>query len=219
MSIPIVPNTIAGGAEVDLTWATSVSTSEGGVAGRKSLRKTPQRQFHLTIGPDQAQEIAAIYRASNGPRYPVAIRDWSDYQFTNQELVWLVAGGNTYAQLSITYQAPFTYAFQTFSGEESLSYPILLPDESETPITILVNNSPLESWVLQDFGVVQIAGVLSSGDVVTASGEYLVPCCFLADELTIKQITGFVASIDTVDLREILLPELQQLLADVQVGS
>jgi Conserved hypothetical protein 2217 (DUF2460) len=215
MSIPIIPKSVAGNAEIDITWATAVSTSEGGIAGRKALRMIPQRQFHLTIGPDDVQTMINIYMAANGPRFPVAVRDWSNYQFQNEELVYLSSGGFIYAQLSQTFTPTSTYSFNGFSTSESFTYPILLPDQSEVPLSIYLNGVLTAAWTLEDFGVVRLAASLASGDTITASGEYLIPACFLQDDLTIKQITGYTSAIDSFDLREILLPELQTLLASI----
>jgi hypothetical protein len=217
MSIPIIPNGVAGNAEIDTTWATSVSTSEGGVAHPKALRQIPQRQFHLTIGPEDVSTMQSIYLAANGPRFPVALRDWSNYQFTNEDLVWLLSSGNTYAQLSQTWQPTNTYSFAATSNFESFTYPILLPDQSDVPLVISVNGTPLSggAWALHDYGVVEIFGTLSSSDLVTASGEYLIPARFMQDTMTVKQITGYTSAIDSFDLREILLTELQTLLASL----
>jgi hypothetical protein len=217
MSIPIIPNGVAGNAEVDITWATSVPTSEGGIASPKGLRKIPQRQFHLTIGPEDVLTMRSIYLAANGPRFPVALRDWSNYQFSNEILVWLLQSGNTYAQLSQTWQPTSTYSFAATSRFESFTYPILLPDQSDVPLVVSVNGTPLAggAWTLKDYGVVEISGTLSSSDSVTASGEYLVPARFMSDTMTIKQITGNTAAIDSFELREILLSELQTSLASL----
>jgi hypothetical protein len=207
MAIPIIPNTIAGNAEIDITWASSITTSEGGVTGRRALRKQPLRQFTITIGPDDVLTMIGIYNASYGPRYPVALRDWSNYQFANQVLSPAVGGGY---QLSQTWTPSSVYSFSSFSNSESFTYPVLLPDQSEVPLQIFVNGTPT-GFTLNDYGIVTGVG----GGTITATGEYLVPCCFLQDSLTIKQITGSIASMEDIQLREILLTDLQTLLASI----
>ena len=206
LNLPIIPNGASIGAEVDTTWASIVNTAEGGISGRLSLHDLPLRQFHLTIGPVDAAEVRAIFNSVRGQRYPVAIRDWSDYTFTDELQSWTAGGGHTTTSLQQTYQ-PAT-------GNRSLALPILIPDQREVALTIKVNGSAYGgTWSLADYGVLTLNSALSPGDRLTVSGRKLVPACFMDDQLTIKVVIDGTLSIQDVRLREIFQAELQTLVA------
>src|SRR5262252_3434963 len=92
----MIPHGVAADAEVDDTFDTAVSESAGGISGRESIRRERIRQFHITVGPDDVDEMRAIH-ATHRRRWPCAIRDWASYIFTNQSC-------------SVTTDATYVYA-------------------------------------------------------------------------------------------------------------
>ncbi len=205
VDLPIFPYGASTGAEVDITWSTVINTSESSIAGRFALNDLPLRQFHVTMGPDDVAEVRAIFLACKGPRYPCAIRDWTDYAFTDQVLTWAPGvSSDTTAQLQQLYQ-PAT-------GGRSFTQPILVVDQSEVALTLKVNGVTYGgTFTLRDYGIVDLHSVLTSGDVLTASGQKLIPACFTNDTLTSKALVNGLLSIQDVQLREIFQAELQTL--------
>lgn len=211
LDLPRIPDTVASGTETDTTWNTVLNTSEGNVSGRKVFQPYPIRQFHLTLGPTtgvpqgDVVEVRNIFNACNGRLYPVAIRDWSDYTLTDQPQNWSAgASSDSRFQLSRTY-TPAT-------GNRSLTQPIYLPDQTEVALTLKINGSAYGgSFTVLDYGIIDMHTVLTSGDVVTASGQYLVPACFMEDQLTIKVLLDGLLSIQDVQLREIFEQEIVDL--------
>jgi len=202
LNLPIIPYKVSTGAEYDLTWNTVVNTNEGGISGRKAFQQWPARQFHLTVGPGEVSEFRKIFLACMGRVSPVGVRDWSDYQFTDQVLS--LGGGGTSTAI---YQLQETFTPAT--GSLSFVQPILLPDQTEVALTLKVNGSPYGgSFSVLDYGYVELLTPPASGDVVTASGEKLVPCCFMTDDMTIKVLKDGLLEIQDVQLREIFKEEL-----------
>ncbi|MDB5612057.1 MAG: hypothetical protein JWP25_8957 [Bradyrhizobium sp.] len=197
-----LPYAAAVGAEIDITSNTAVNESAGGFSGRLSIRQTPIRQFHLTIGPNEAAEVKAIHY-THRRRWPVAVRDWGDYTYTN-EILAPGSGPNEF---------PLRRKIMPVTGARFLYQRILIPDEAEVPTVVAVNGTPLirTAWNFVAAGIVYIPGY-SSG-IVTATGRYLVAACFMQDILTAKVFNTSVINLPDVQLREILEPELLDLLS------
>jgi len=204
INLPILPYDAAGGAEVEVTWSTAVATSEGEISWTSRRRPLAIRVFHLTIGPDQAAEVDAIYLAVSGPTFPVGVRSWKDYIAADEVLTWYLQSGNTLAQLSKT-ERPAT-------GSRVYVQPILCPDQAEVPLVVKVDGFEVD-YTLIDPGIVMVAGELTTGQVMTWSGRYVYPCRFVEDTQTTKIITRSVLSVPDVQLREIQAAELMRLAA------
>jgi len=206
MAIARIPNSAAAGAEIEMTSATSVTEGIGGRSGRVTNRQIPIRNFHLTTGPETTQEVAALFY-THRRMWPVAVRDWSNYTFTDALLVPNDDG-----------DWPLRFQYAPATGSRFLHQRVLVPDESEADVVISVDGSPISrgSWTLADFGIAQISGAGSSS-VVRATGHYLVPACFASDQLTMKVYTigseGPILGINDLQLREILEDELIDLMA------
>ncbi len=208
-NIARIPYSAAVGAEIDITSNTSVNESAGGISGRLNVRQSPIRQFHLTIGPDTSLEVRAIHE-THRRRWPVAIRDWGRYTFTNEVLaVSLITTDFTFA--------PLRRKIMPATGTRYLHQRILVPDEVQQALTVYLDGNPLASgsWDVIDFGIVRIPNshFTSAGNVITASGQDLVPACFMQDTLTEKMQSASVPSLPDVQLREILEPELIDLMS------
>src|ERR1035437_5007096 len=173
-SIATMPYDMAAGAEIDITWSTVQAQSEGGITSPRSQRMMPIRQFHLSVSPSDVAELRKLYLALLGPHWPIGVRDYSDYEFTDEELAFEQDTSSTYARLRKLY-LPAT-------GDRGFYQRILLPDQYEIPLTIKVDGSPLGSgsWHLDDFGIVVIPDTtLETGSTITASGQFLIPARFM----------------------------------------
>ncbi len=207
MAIARIPYEAAAGAEIDHTSTTVVTESAGGQAGRRSLRQQTIRNFHLTIMPEETQEVIDIFD-THRRRWPVAIRDWSNY-FLEDEILDGEAAAST-----MVVGAPLRRKIMPSTGDRYLHQRILVPDEAEIPFIIAVDGTPLTrgDWDFDDFGNALIPTGMASG-IITATGNYMVAACFVDDSLTIKVHVDGLISLPDVRLREILEPEMIALMA------
>jgi hypothetical protein len=196
-----LPYAAASGAEIDITSNTSVNESAGGISGRLNVRQAPIRQFHLTIGPDEVSEVKALHY-THRRRWPVAVRDWGDYSYTDE----ILAPGLT------SKQFPLRRKIIPSTGARYFHQRILVPDVAEVPTVVSVAGTPLtgSDWFFVGAGIVYIPGYITG--IVTASGRYLVAACFMQDVLTAKVLNTNVSNLPDVQLREILEPELIDLM-------
>jgi hypothetical protein len=194
---------------VQIPFDTAVSASESGVSGRKSRRDIPLRTYTMTINPDDAEEVYAMLLASLGARYPVALRDWANnYTLTNEPQTYVFETSTTVATLYRT--------FTPVTGARSFSQRVLLIDEDDVAFSIKVNGSPLTSgvtWHIEDPGILVIDTSLTSGDILTVSGNYYVPAVFNADMLDMTTLLDGMFTINDLQLKEIPEDELVALTA------
>jgi hypothetical protein len=206
MNIAILPYDIQTEGVVEIPFATAVNESESGISGRKSTRNVPLRTYTVTINPDNAEEVQAILLANRGARWPMAMRDWAgNYKLTAEPQTYILETDTTVADLYRTY-TPST-------GSRTYSQRILILDPGVT-LQIFVNGSPLTSgvtWSIQDPGVLVIDELLTSGDVLTVTGKYLVPVVFADDAISMTVHVDNMFSIQNLRLREILEDELTAL--------
>lgn len=207
MDIAILPDELSTGMAVDIAFATAVNEAESGVSGRKSTRTIPLRVYTVTINPDGAADVASIILANLGARYPLAIKDWANnYQLTAEPQTYTFTTDTTVANL----QRTFTPA----TGSRTFSQRVLILNPDVT-LQIFVNGSPLTSgvtWSITDPGILVIDQLLTSGDVLTVTGEYLIPVVFVDDSLTMDVQFDGLFSIPQMRLREIPEQELIDLL-------
>lgn len=163
VSLTLLPKSISASAQVTFTFDVAKNTSESGVSGRKAMRPVI-RNYMATVSPEDSAEMQAIIMATFGARYPFAMRDYSNYQLTDEVLTH----SSGVAKLGKTW-APAT-------GSLSVYERILVPDTSETPLVIKVAGSPI-AYTVADFGL--ISGSFSDGDTVTATGQFLTPVCMV----------------------------------------
>ncbi|MCC8946016.1 DUF2460 domain-containing protein [Bradyrhizobium sp. Arg62] len=74
VSVPLIPNELAAGAQVGFTPGVAVNTSESGNANRKT-NSPPKRVYTVAISPDHSSDIQEIIMALDVARYPVGIMD------------------------------------------------------------------------------------------------------------------------------------------------
>ncbi len=161
---------IASGAQVSYTFDNARNPSESGIAGRIAMRPI-KREYMLSVNPAQSGEVVKIIMALKGSRYPLALRDYADnYKLTDE----VIPHTGTVATIGRTW-APAT-------GTRSIFERILYVDTQETPFIVKKNGTPLSTspalYTFSDFGKITIPG-LTGGDVVTVTGEYLIPVCIV----------------------------------------
>jgi len=182
---------ISTGAQVSYDFDVAVNPSESDIAGRIAMRPV-KREYMLSVSPSQSGEVVKIIMALNGARYPLVLRDYADnYQLTNE----IIPHTGTVALIGRTW-APAT-------GTLSIFERILYPDTQETPFVVRVNGavpSP-DTHTLSDFGKINIPGLVD-GDVVTVTGQYLIPVCIVdAPSTTIITSSGGVTLHRFSDIR------------------
>lgn len=197
---------------VDINFLTAVNEAESGVSGRKSQRTITLRTYTVTINPDGADETMAILLANLGARWPLAVKDYAgNYKLVDEP--------QTYTFTTDTTVADLTKTFTPSTGTRTYSQRVLILDPDVT-LSIKVNGAPLTSgitWSITDPGILVIDTLLTSGDVLTVTGQYLIPVVFVDDAITMN--THFVKedgtaffSIDNMRLREIPEQELIDLM-------
>lgn len=160
---------IASGAQVSYEFDVARNPSESGITGRIALRPI-KRNYMLSVAPSQSDEMVEIIMALYGARYPLVLRDYANnYQLTDE----VIPHTGTVATIGRTW-APATGTLSVFER-------ILYPDTQETAFVVKVNGSSISglspaAYSFSDFGKINIPA-LTGGDVVTVTGQYLVPVC------------------------------------------
>lgn len=204
MDLPIIPDAIAAEAKVQITFATSVNPGESGYSSRKSYRDQAIRNYFITVGPDDADEMMAMQMAVRGARWPLAIRDYANnYILTDEPQAWTQETDGAVINLS--------RLFTPSTGTRSYSQRILIVDQRDIAFSVKINGIAATSgtWALSDPGVLTVQG-LSSGDLVTVSGNYLVPVTG-PDMLEVMLHTPDTFEVSDIGLTEILQAELVDL--------
>ena len=159
---------IVSGAQVSYNFDVARNTSESGITGRIAMRPIC-RNYMLSVHTTQSLEMIKIIMATRGARYPLVLRDYADnYKLTDE----VIPHTGTVASIGRTW-APSTGSLSVFER-------ILYVDQQETAFVVKVNGavpSPA-TWTLQDFGKINIPGLVD-GDVVTVTGNYLIPVCMV----------------------------------------
>ncbi len=201
---------IAAGAQVSYTFDVAKNPSESGIAGRIAMRPV-MREYMLSVGMNQSREMVHIIMAMRGARYPFAMRDYADnYQLTDEVLPHT----GTVALLGRTWK-PATPA----SGARSVFERILIPDTTERAFTVKKNGVSIggmspAAYSITEWGEINISG-LSDGDVVTVTGDYLIPVCIVDAPSTtiITSVGGNLHRFSDIRLEQIFEAELIALTA------
>jgi hypothetical protein len=162
---------IASGAQVEYDFDVARNPSESGIVGRLAMRPI-KRNYMLSVNPTQSDEMVEIIMALRGARYPLALRDYANnYQLTDE----VITHSGTVATIGRTW-APAT-------GTHSVYERILYPDTQETSFVVKKNGVTVSGLspaaiTFTDFGKITFSS-LSDGDVVTVTGQYLIPVCIV----------------------------------------
>ena len=163
-TLPKIPYSIAVGAQASFGFDVSKNTGESGVSSRKAMRPI-LRNYMLTVNPADSDDIMKLVMVVLGSRYPFLMRDYHNNYRLQDEVLPHTADGATLGR---------TWVY----GPMSIFERILFIDEAERAFVVKVNGLQV-SYVVSDFGLLAISGGLVDSDVVTVTGDYLVPVCFI----------------------------------------
>lgn len=199
---------IVSGAQVSYTFDVARNPSEGGISGRIAMRPII-REYMLSVGLSQSDEVVNIIMATRGARYPLALRDYANnYQLTDEE----IPHTGEVALIGRTW-APATGTLSVFER-------ILVIDTQETPFVVKVNDVSISgmspaAYSFSDFGKINIPGLVAD-DVVTVTGQYMVTVC-IVDAPSTSIITSTSGSslhkFSDIRLEQIFENELVRLLS------
>lgn len=163
---------IASGAQVSYEFDVARNPSESGITGRIAMRSI-KRNYMLSVSPKQSDEMVEIIMALYGARYPLVLRDYANnYQLTDEVIPH--ATGSTVCTIGRTW-APATGTLSVFER-------ILYPDTQESSWVVKKNGVTLSTspaaYTFSDFGRITISGLIDA-DVVTVTGQYLIPVCIV----------------------------------------
>lgn len=154
------------------TWLTRRVRLNSGIMRRNPRRSRPLYKYAVifrNLLPDSHSEIIQAFNACMGGVHSFRLKDWSDFEATDEEFTTLGTGAEQEVQLTKLY---------TFGGQAILR-PIRKPVDGTVELT--ANGTPIPSSVDSTTGLVTFTA--PDGSVVAWSGEFDVPVMFSDDEL------------------------------------
>jgi uncharacterized protein (TIGR02217 family) len=143
---------------------------------------------------DDLEAVIEFFYARRGRLRGFLFRDWSDYQFTNENL-------GTGDGVERNFQCIRTYSDTVLPFVRPLKYPI------ESSMTVYNNGVAVNGsqWSLLSTGEVRFTTAPALGEVITATGEFNIAARFLTDTLEIDMLlfsTGSIPAIPIAEVRE-----------------
>lgn len=164
---------VAYGTSGGPTFKTRKIPLRSGIVRRNPLRSRPLYAFNVlyrNLQPTDHAEVIAAFNACYGGVHSFRLKDWSDFEATNELLDTLGTGAAQSLQLTKTY---------TF-GAEAVARPIRKPVTGT--VTMTADGAPMAASIDYTTGIATFT-TPSPGDVVRWSGEFDVPVMFRDDEL------------------------------------
>jgi uncharacterized protein (TIGR02217 family) len=153
------------------TWVTRKVALRSGIVRRNPRRSRPLYRFNIiyrNLLPDHHSEVIAAFNACFGGAHSFRLRDWSDYQVSN-ELIGVATGSAQTVQLAKLYEF----------GNQNVSRPIRKPVSGTVVLT--ANSAPLAATI--DYTTGEATFTATAAQVVRWSGQFDVPVMFEDDEM------------------------------------
>lgn len=163
---------VAYGTQGGPTWLTRKIGIRSGVIRRNPLRSRPLYKFNVlyrNLQPEHHAEVIQAFNACRGGVDSFRVKDWADFEATNELLSTLGTGALQTLQLQKRY---------TF-GAQSVARPIRKPVPGT--VTMTADGSPLVATI--DYETGEATFTAGSGDILRWTGEFDVPVMFSDDEL------------------------------------
>lgn len=171
---------------------TTIKRLRGGAEYRNANWQHPLRryqcQYNARTRTRVEDELLVFIMETRGSLYGFRVRDWSDYQATD-EILGAGDGSKTHM--------PFVKSYGSYQRR------ISKPDPGT--VSIKVNGTTLNPnlyFIDMENGNVVFVYPIASGDVVTWSGQFDVPCRFEDDAFDVVMHTETIASVASVGLME-----------------
>lgn len=174
---------------------TTINMTDGGFIIANQNWEYPLYQGNVGYGiSDRAdlEDVIAFFYARRGRLRGFLFRDWSDYQFTAENL-------GTGDGVERNFQVIRTYQDTVIDFERPLKYPI------ESSMTVYLDGSPVagSAWSLLSTGEVRFTTAPTVGQIVTATGEFNIAARFLTDTLEIDMSIFDVGAIPAIPIAEV----------------
>lgn len=163
---------VAYGTEGGPTWSTRKVGLKSGVIRRNPNRSRPMYRFSVlyqNLRPEDHAEVIGAFNACLGGVHSFRLKDWSDFQATNETLSVLGTGSPQTVQLTKLY---------TF-GSVSVARPIKKPVLGT--VTMTADGSPLAATI--DYTTGEATFTAGASDILRWTGEFDVPVMFEDDAL------------------------------------
>ena len=178
------------------TWLTRKVGLKNGIIRRNAVRARPIYRYSViyrNLLPESHAEVINAFNACMGGAYSFRLKDWADFEASDELLPVLGDGSEQEIQLIKTY------AF----GSQAIARPIRKPVNGTVIIT--ADGSPIPATINYATGVATVTA--DSGDILRWSGEFDVPVMFMDDELLFsgddKGVNGLFLTSDVALLEDI----------------
>lgn len=166
---------VAYGTECGPTWSTRRVPLKSRIVRRNPNHSRPvyvASLLYQNLLPEHYQAVIAAFNACMGGVYSFRLKDWSDFEATNELLPVLGTGAPQEVQLIKTY---------TF-GTAAIARPIHKPVAST--VTMTANGSPQAATIDYDTGLATLTA--TAGHVLRWSGQFDIPMMFRDDALPFR---------------------------------
>ena len=156
------------------TWLTRKVGLKSGIIRRNPVRSRPLYRFtvvYRNLNPDSHAEVIDAFNACFGGVHSFRLKDWSDFEASNEQLSALSTGSPQTLQLRKLY---------TFGGQ-TVARPIRKPVTGT--VTMTRNGVPFSPTSI-DYTTGLVTFTQSAGGVIRWSGQFDVPVMFEDDELS-----------------------------------
>jgi uncharacterized protein (TIGR02217 family) len=192
-----LPIDVERGAKGGPMFNTIVNMSDGGSVATNQNWPYPLYVGNVGYGIQSRANMEAViefFWARRGRMYGFLFRDWSDYNFTAENL-------GTGDGVEQDFQCVRTYSDTIRPFSRPLKYPI------ESTMTVYLDGSPVSdsAWSLLSTGEVRFGTPPTLGQVVTATGEFNIACRFTQDNIELAMETfeaGAIPSFGVMEVRE-----------------
>lgn len=154
------------------TWLTRKIGLKSGVIRKNAMRSRPLYRYtfiYRNLTPALHKQVIDAFNACMGGAYSFRIKDWADFEATDELLPVLGTGSSQAVQLVKTY---------TF-GNRTIARPIRKPVAGT--VSIEANGSPISAAIDTTTGIATLTA--ANGATLTWSGEFDVSVGFDDDEL------------------------------------
>jgi uncharacterized protein (TIGR02217 family) len=160
---------VAYGTQGGPTWSTRKIALRSGIIRRNAQRSRPLYRFivlYQNLQPEDHEAVIAAFNACRGGVFGFRLKDWSDYQATNE---FIGTGTGTAQSIQLTKLYQF--------GAQSVQRPIRKPVSA----AVTANGIGISSSVDLTTGIVTFTATAAT--VIRWNGEFDVPVTFEQDEL------------------------------------